>query len=172
MCKVGVAPRSLPHKQRCTHSLCINSADRYIIFSENIFLTVSVRSPVAEEIAKGSTQVLPSIGFSYQILDNFRIAATVAANIKKTDDPTISAGVGIDYGLTDTLGLVADFRYLGDLQADTTTLSFLVGVKYIFSSNGYIGIGFQGTTEGNGLGFKGYGTDFSWAVPVAFSLWF
>ena len=144
---------------------------------ENMFLTVGVRIPIEEKITKGNTQVLPSLGFSYQILDNFRIALTAAANIKKTDDPTISAGVGINYGLTDTLGLVADFRYLGDLEADKTQLSFMVGIDYNFSGNGQLGIGFQGTTEGKGFtagtGFKPYkGDSFCWAVPVKFGYWF
>ena len=144
---------------------------------ENMFLTVGVRIPIEEEITKGNTQVLPSLGFSYQILDNFRIALTAAANIKKTDDPTISAGVGINYGLTDTLGLVADFRYWGDLEADKTQLSFMVGIDYNFSGNGQLGIGFQGTTEGKGFtagtGFKPYkGDSFCWAVPVKFGYWF
>ena len=142
---------------------------------ENMFLTVGVRIPVAEEIAKGNTQVLPSLGFSYQILDNFRIALTAAADIKKTNDPTISAGVGINYGFTDTLGLVADFRYWGDLEADKTQLSFMVGIDYNFSGNGQLGIGFQGTTEGKGFsgGFDPYKSDsFCWAVPVKFGYWF
>ncbi|MDE6068737.1 MAG: hypothetical protein K2F89_07305, partial [Treponemataceae bacterium] len=142
---------------------------------ENMFLTLGVRILVAEDIKEGERQVLPSLGFSYQILDNFRIALTAAANIRKTYDPIISAGVGINYGFTDTLGLVADFRYLGDLEADKTQLSFMVGIDYNFSGNGQLGIGFQGTTEGKGFsgGFDPYkGDSFCWAVPVKFGYWF
>ena len=139
---------------------------------ENMFLTVGVRIPVEDKISDGEMQATPTLGFSYQILDNFRIALTAGAKFVKANDPTISAGVGIDYGFTDTLGLVADFRYLGDLEKDKTVLSFLVGVNYALSSNGTLGIGFQGATEGNGLGFTGHKDDFSWAVPVKFELVF
>ena len=139
---------------------------------ENMFLTVGARIPVQEKYAHDDSKALVTLGFSYQIVDNFRIALTAAANIKDSDDPSISAGVGIDYGFTDTLGLVADFRYLGDLEADKTTISFLVGLEYNFASNGKLGIGFQGATEGNGVGFAGYKTDFSWTVPIMFQIAF
>ena len=144
-----------------------------LVAVENMFLTVGVRIPVNEETANGATVALPSVGFSYQITDNFKIALTAAADLKKSADPEISAGVGINFGLTDTLSLDADFRYLGDFEAEETTLSFLVGVNYNLSSNGYIGIGFQGATNGNGLGVSAAKADsFCWSVPVAFSLWF
>ena len=144
-----------------------------LVAVDNMFLTVGVRIPVNEETADDGTVVLPSLGFSYQITDNFKIALTAAADIMKSNDPKISAGIGIGVGLTDSLSLDADFRYLGDFEAEETALSFLVGVNYNLSSNGYIGIGFQGTTNGNGLGFDAAKADaFCWAVPVAFSLWF
>ena len=144
-----------------------------LVAVDNMFLTVGVRIPVNEETAKGGTVVLPSLGFSYQVLDNLKIALTAAANIKKSNDPTISAGIGIDVGLTDALALAADFRYWGDLEKDETVLSFLVGLDYNISSNGVIGLGFQGTTNGKGLGFSAAKADaFCWAVPVKFQIAF
>ncbi|MDE5581161.1 MAG: outer membrane beta-barrel protein [Treponemataceae bacterium] len=141
---------------------------------ENMFLTVGVRIPVEDKISEGEQVVLPSLGFSYQILDNFKIALTASADIKKSKDPAISAGIGIGYGLTDTLGLTADFRYLGDLEADKSYISFLVGLDYNFASNGKLGIGFQGFTEGKGFvaGFEGKGDEFCWAVPIMFQIAF
>ena len=63
---------------------------------------------------------------------------------------------------------------LNSYDKDEGAISFLVGVTKNVSSNGYIGVGFQGATNGNGL--TGIGAnkndDFVWAVPVALSVWF
>ena len=144
-----------------------------LVAVENMFLTVGVRIPVNEKTADGEKVAVPSVGFSYQVLDNLKIALTAAAELRKSADPEISAGVGINFGLTDTLSLDADFRYCSDLEADATIISFLVGVNYNLSSNGCIGIGFQGATNGNGLGFDAGKADaFCWAVPVKFQIAF
>ena len=82
----------------------------------------------------------------------------------------------------DGLNLAADVRYKNigyGKEGDDGAISFLVGVNKSVSSNGSLGIGFQGAT--NGCGFvqsdgKGLvaneADDFVWAIPVSVSVWF
>ena len=56
-----------------------------------------------------------ALGASYQILDNLKVSASYAILLfhqpEGVDiDPMMQFGVGVDVGLTDTLGLSADFR--------------------------------------------------------------
>lgn len=120
-------------------------------------------------------------GASYQITDSFGLSVSAAAKLLKENSPTIQAGVGVNVGLTDVLGLEADVRWLGDLEASEHTISFCVGLDWAMSSNGSLGIGFQGSTNGNGF-FASAGKDsalkaaksdaFCFAVPVLFGFWF
>ena len=138
-----------------------------------------------------------ALGASYQITDNFKISANYGIQTWSKQDmglfdmkflPDHQFGVGIDVGLTDSLTLSADFRGLihGDAKVDGTkvdldndpSFSFLVGLTYNLSSNGYVGIGFQGVTGGNGFAIGGNplkaskSDSFCWAVPIAVSVAF
>ena len=78
---------------------------------------------------------------------------------------------------SDVLGLAADIRWKGDLEDNEHWISFMVGLNWAMSSNGEMGIGFQGTTNGNGFigdgGLKAAKSDaFCFAVPIRFGLWF
>ena len=148
-----------------------------LIGVENLFLTIGARVNLADKYYAGNEISKIAAGFSYQITDSFKLSASLGAFLRKEIAPGMQAGVGIDIGLTDTLGLAADVRWQGDLEAKDHYISFLVGLGWGFSSNGSIGIGFQATT--GGLGFNGEGAitaaksdAFCFAVPVTFSYWF
>lgn len=172
---------------------------------ENLYVTVGVKFPIVNSDYKDANPnyklVKVALGASYQILDNLKVSANFGMQTYKKSDteilgftfttkkkPDFQFGVGVDVGLTDTLALVADFRGLlpGGYDVDGTKIdgvdpmfSFLVGLQYNMSSNGYIGIGFQGSTNGCGLlagaesGIDAYDSDsFCWAVPIAVSVSF
>ena len=137
-----------------------------------------------------------ALGASYQITDNLKVSASygIQTYAKYDEDgmtgkkkPDHQFGVGVEVGLTDALFLDADFRGLIrggyevdmggltiDIDAGDPAFSFLLGLRYEFASNGSLGIGFQGTT--NGCGFLSGGGDsalgasktdsFCWAVPI------
>ena len=98
-------------------------------------------------------------------------------------DPMFSFGVGINLGLVEDLRLEADVRYMStesgkkedgsEYDYENDCVSFLVGVVYNIGSNGEIGIGFQGAS--NGCGFLGselrYEDKFAWAVPIRLGVW-
>ena len=164
---------------------------------ENLYLTVGAKVAIANDDFKGSDFNLLKIaaGASYQILDNLKVSANFGVQTHQTEGdakhkPDFQFGVGVDVGLTDALSLTADFRgkFLGDTEvgditvdAGDPTFSFLVGLQYNISSNGYIGIGFQGSTNSCGFLNEGWQKDimkspkadaFCWAVPIAVSCWF
>ena len=106
----------------------------------------------------------------------------------KADDPddmAFFAGAGIDFAVADGVNLAADVRFINTgcgEEGDDNSISFLVGVTKSISSNGYIGVAFQGSTNGAGLINNGCdnaiapagekGDDLVWAIPVAISCWF
>ncbi|MBD5434774.1 MAG: DUF481 domain-containing protein [Treponema sp.] len=153
---------------------------------ENLYLTVGAKISIADSDYKEKEKkddpdfgfLKVALGASYQILDNLKIAASFGVQTYEEDDPSFQFGVGLDVGLTDALTLNVDFRglFVGDRadgKSTDPTFSFLAGLQYAMSSNGYVGIGFQGTTGGTGfLGKLGYEDKFSWAVPIAVSCWF
>ena len=153
---------------------------------ENLYLTVGAKISIADSDYKEKEKkddpdfgfLKVALGASYQILDNLKIAASFGVQTYEEDDPSFQFGVGLDVGLTDALTLNVDFRglFVGDRadgKSTDPTFSFLAGLQYAMSSNGYVGIGFQGTTGGTGfLGNLGYEDKFSWAVPIAVSCWF
>ena len=156
---------------------------------ENLYLTVGAKISIANSDWKDAaivdgdfTFLKVAAGASYQILDNLKVSASLAVQTYEESDPSLQFGVGVDVGLTDALSLAADFRALfGDLGDVDPVLSFLVGLQYNVSSNGYIGIGFQGSTNGCGFLNGGWQSDtmyatksdaFCWAVPIAVSCWF
>ena len=180
---------------------------------ENLFITVGVKVSLASDKYKelgGANFAFPglivraddkpnlfntfkgAIGASYQILDNLKVSASYAIFLleskgEKLDDPAMQFGVGVDVGLTDSLGLSADFRALLPGNKIDPIFSFLVGVDWGFSSNGQLGIGFQGVIAGKtsparnatdddpmytASVFPAQQNKFSFAVPIKFSYWF
>lgn len=148
---------------------------------ENLWLTVGAKINLADKYYAGNEMAKVAAGASYQITDSFGLSVSAAALLRKEISPKIQAGVGVNVGLTDALGLEADVRWLGDLEASKHKISFCVGLNWAMSSNGSLGIGFQGTTNGNGF-FASAGKDsalkaaksdaFCFAVPVRFGFWF
>ena len=129
-----------------------------------------------------------ALGASYQINEDLKVSASGAFFTYYSDkakvDPRFQAGAGVDYNLGDGLSANADFRYLSPVKADgkkadnTDHIAFSAGVQKGFS-NGYIGVAFQGQTNGgnfatgDGAGVTGKEADkFTWAIPVALSVWF
>ena len=180
---------------------------------ENLFITVGVKVSIASDKYKelgGANFAFPgmivraddkpnlfntfkgAIGASYQILDNLKVSASYAIFLledkgKKCDDPAMQFGVGVDVGLTDSLGLSADFRALLPSSKIDPIFSFLVGVDWGFSGNGQLGIGFQGVIAGKtsparsatdddpvytASVFPAQQNKFSFAVPIKFAYWF
>ena len=147
---------------------------------ENLYLTVGAKISIANSDYKDDSFKFLKVaaGASYQILDNLKVAANFGVQTYEEDDPSFQFGVGVDVGLTDSLTLNVDFRglFIGDDAAGKSTdpsFSFMAGLQYACSSNGYVGIGFQGSTNGCGfLGKLGYEDKFCWAVPIAVSCWF
>lgn len=108
------------------------------------------------------------------------------------DDSLFSVGAGVDFTVMDGLAAVADVRYMSNnygKKGDDGAISFLVGVNKSVSSNGSLGIGFQGATNGCGLVMNdgtgiqagksytlgkdgGDGDEFVWAIPVSVSVFF
>ena len=133
---------------------------------------------------------------AYQVMPELKVSANGAIymNYDSKVNPVFDAGAGIDYDLGDGLALNADFRYRsavkydGDKLVDTTNdvadadhIAFSVGVTKNVSSNGYIGVAFQGITNSGSLGNTvitgvknddGEPKNFVWAIPVALSVWF
>ncbi|MDE5775874.1 MAG: hypothetical protein K2H67_03225 [Treponemataceae bacterium] len=181
---------------------------------ENLFVTVGVKVSLASDKYKelgGANFAFPgtvvrasdkpdlfntfkgAVGASYQILDNLKVSASYAIFLlenkgKKYDDPAMQFGVGVDVGLTDSLGLSADFRAMLPGNKVDPIYSFLVGVDWGFSGNGQLGIGFQGVIAAGEKAPARSATDddpdytasvfqarpdkFSFAVPIKFSYWF
>ena len=157
---------------------------------ENLYLTVGAKISIADSdykkgLEKDFAFLKVAAGASYQILDNLKVAASFGVQTYENNDPSFQFGVGVDVGLTDSLTLNVDFRglFIGDDAAGNSTdpsFSFMAGLQYACSSNGYVGIGFQGST--NGCGFLHDGAQsalaaskadsFCWAVPIAVSVWF
>lgn len=154
---------------------------------ENLFVTVGARFGIADKEYKADNEKIKfTAGASYQVSDAMKFTVSggyvqyqdkcVGKDSDKKDN-AFSVGAGVDYAIMDGLNAAADLRYKNigyGKEGDDGAISFLVGVTKNVSSNGYIGVGFQGATNGNGL--TGIGAnkddDFVWAVPVALSVWF
>ena len=157
-----------------------------------------------------NNQMKVALGVSYQVMPELKVSASGAfftyynTYVTKNDyginglalnkdyklDPRFQAGVGVDYDLGDGLAANADFRYLSPIKVDgekldnTDKIAFSVGVKKSVSSNGSIGVAFQGITNSGNLGpiagvpdvdnttgKKEY-KNFVWAIPVAIEVAF
>ena len=151
---------------------------------ENLYVTVGARFGIADkEMGADNEKMKFTAGASYQVSDAMKFSVSggyVLYQDKCTgkdgkDDSAFGIGAGVDYAIMDGLNAAADLRYKSNAGGDKDgAISFLVGVTKNVSSNGYVGVGFQGATNGNGLtGISANaGDDFVWAVPVALSVWF
>ena len=159
---------------------------------ENLYVTVGARFGIADkDYAPGYLKMAFTAGASYQVSDAMKFS--VDGGYKQYQDKTVGkdgdkkdneffVGAGVDYTIMDGLNLAADVRYKNigyGKDKDEGAVSFLVGVNKSVSSNGSLGIGFQGATNGCGFvqsGGKGLvaneADDFVWAIPVSVSVWF
>ena len=168
---------------------------------ENLYVTVGARFGIADKDTADGAKYLKmafTAGASYQLSDamKFSVSGGYKQYQKKVladnNDSRFFVGGGVDYALMDGLNLAADVRYMnlgyGKAGKDGA-VAFLVGVNKSVSSNGSLGIGFQGATNGCGLvaGDKaglisgksytageadGDKDQFVWAIPVSVSVWF
>ena len=162
---------------------------------ENLYVTAGFKYRLADKeywAAKASEKgakardnynMKVALGASYQVADNVKVSASGAVfmyDIEDVDvDPKFQLGAGVDVGVADGLNLTADVRYISETKVEDKGLeddavSFLIGITKNVSSNGYLGVGFQGSTNGNGFLGSGlqYEDKFAWAIPVALSVWF
>ena len=155
---------------------------------ENLYVTVGAFFGIADkEYNAWNEKIKFTAGASYQVSDAMKFSVSggyVQYQDKCTgkdgkDDSAFGIGAGVDYVIMDGLNAAADLRYKSNAGGDSDgAISFLVGVTKNVSSNGYIGVGFQGATNGNGLtgiagaNKNGKNDDFVWAVPVALQVWF
>ena len=151
---------------------------------ENLFVTVGARFGIADKEFKSDNEKMKfTAGASYQVSDAMKFSVSggyvqyqdKCTGKDRKDDSAFGIGAGVDYVIMDGLNAAADLRYKSNAGGDSDgAISFLVGVTKNVSSNGYIGVGFQGATNGNGL--TGIGAnkndDFVWAVPVVLQVSF
>ena len=166
---------------------------------ENLYVTVGARFGIADkDYAPDYLKMEFSAGASYQVSETMKFS--VDGDYKQYqdkvlaggDDSLFSVGAGVDFTVMDGLAAVADVRYMSNnygKKGDDGAISFLVGVNKSVSSNGSLGIGFQGATNGCGLVMNdgsgiqagksytlgkdgGDGDEFVWAIPVSVSVWF
>ena len=166
---------------------------------ENLYVTVGARFGIADkDYAPDYLKMAFTAGASYQVSETMKFS--VDGGYKQyqdkvlggNDDSLFFVGAGVDFTVMDGLAAVADVRYMSNnygKNGDDGAISFLVGVNKSVSSNGSLGIGFQGATNGCGLvtndgsgivAGKSYtlgkdggdGDEFVWAIPVSVSVWF
>ena len=159
---------------------------------ENLYVTVGARFGIADKDLKSDYLKMEfTAGASYQVSDAMKFS--VDGGYKQYQDKVVGkagdkkdneffVGAGVDYTIMDGLNLAADVRYKNigyGKEGDDGAISFLVGVNKSVSSNGSLGIGFQGATNGCGFvqsGGKGLvaneADDFVWAIPVSIGVWF
>ena len=166
---------------------------------ENLYVTVGARFGIADkDYAPDYLKMAFTVGASYQVSEQMKFSVdggwkqyqdkVLAGN----DDSLFFVGAGVDFNVMDGLAAVADVRYISNnygKAGDDGAISFLVGVNKSVSSNGSLGIGFQGATNGCGLvtndgsgivagqsytagEANGDSDAFVWAIPVSVSVWF
>ena len=172
---------------------------------ENLYVTVGARFGIADkDLVPGYLKMAFTAGASYQVSETMKFS--VDGGYKQYQDKCLAGnndslffvGAGVDFAVMDGLNAVADVRYISNPDSgksygkdgDEGAISFLIGVNKSVSSNGSIGIGFQGATNNCGLvtndgsgivGGKSYtageagnsdNDNFVWAIPVSVSVWF
>ncbi|WP_296014839.1 hypothetical protein [uncultured Treponema sp.] len=177
---------------------------------ENLSVTVGARFGIADkDYAPDYLKMAFTAGASYQVSEQMKFSVDggyvqyqddCVARDGELVDNVFFVGAGVDYVIMDGLSLAADVSYMSNAKSaekaydiksygkdgDEGAISFLVGVNKSVGSNGSLGIGFQGATNGCGFtwgtpGEKGDGVsglkanaadDFVWAIPVSVSVWF
>ena len=167
---------------------------------ENLYVTVGARFGIADkDYKKDYLKMAFTAGASYQVSETMKFSVDGGYKqyqdkvLAGNDDSLFSVGAGVDFTVMDGLAAVADVRYISNnygKKHDDGAISFLIGVNKSVSSNGSIGIGFQGATNNCGLvtndgsgivGGKSYtageagnsdNDNFVWAIPVSVSVWF
>ena len=144
---------------------------------ENLYVTVGARFGIADKDYRPDyIKMAFTAGASYQVSDAMKFSVD-GGYIQYQDDCTVRndeavdnvffVGAGVDYTIMDGLSLAADVRYMSNVKGintkdadavknfkgygkdyDEGAISFLVGVNKSVSSNGSLGIGFQGATNG------------------------
>ena len=139
-----------------------------------------------DKIAKEDQKMKIALAASYQVSDELKLSASGAYFMYQEEkdkggvDPRFQAGVGVDYNLGDGLAASADVRYLSKSndKDNTDHIAFSVGVTKGISSNGYMGVAFQGQTNSGTwandvIKANAEKNDkLTWCVPVAISCWF
>jgi hypothetical protein len=177
------------------NSNCTLEAEVDVLAVEGLFAGVGFQYNNIKDADKTATtdnQMKIAAGVSYQVMPELKVSASGAffTYYKTLDvkvDPRFQAGVGVDYDLGDGLAANADFRYVSPVKVDgkkadnSDHMAFSVGVTKSVSSNGYIGVAFQGQTNSGNFAnnvITGKANDdgemknFTWAIPVALSVWF
>ena len=166
---------------------------------ENLYVTVGARFGIADkDYAPDYLKMEFSAGASYQVSETMKFSVDgdykqFQEKFNKDDDSLFSVGAGVDFTVMDGLAAVADVRYMSNMYGkagDEGAIGFLVGVNKSVSSNGSLGIGFQGATNGCGFNWdngskgiisgksftageaNGDSDQFVWAIPVSVSVWF
>ena len=166
---------------------------------ENLYVTVGARFGIADkDLAPDYLKMAFTAGASYQVSEQMKFSADggyvqYQDKFNADDDSLFFVGAGVDFAVMDGLNAVADVRYMSNKYGkagDEGAISFLVGVNKSVSSNGSLGIGFQGATNGCGFTWNegkngiiagksftpgedgGKGDEFTWAIPVSVSVWF
>ena len=172
---------------------------------ENLYVTVGARFGIADKDVVAITRddhnylkMAFTAGASYQVSETMKFSVDggykqFQNKFNADDDSLFSVGAGVDFTVMDGLAAVADVRYMSNMYGkagDEGAISFLVGVNKSVSSNGSLGIGFQGATNGCGFNWdngskgiisgksftageaNGDSDQFVWAIPVSVSVWF
>ena len=174
------------------NSNCDIEAEVDVLAVENLFLGVGFRYDSRKDgktANAGEENMKIALGATYQVNDQLKVSASGAffTFYGEKIDSRFQAGAGVDYDLGDGLGVNADFRYLSKAGVDgkktdnTDHIAFSAGVVKNVSSNGCIGVAFQGQTNSGTFAntvIKGATSDegkadkFVWAIPVSISVWF
>lgn len=143
---------------------------------DGLYVCAGVVANIWDNAVADSETTKIAVGASYQINDALKVSASGVYQMYDDVDASINVGAGVDYALADGLSAVADVRALIPTEDDVDpTVSFMVGLQKNVSSNGYIGVAFQGVTNGGAFSntaVDGTEDNFAWAVPVAVSMWF
>ena len=172
-----------------SNSNCTLEAEVDVLAVENLFLGVGFQYnnlKDGDDNNAGDSKMKIALGASYQVNEDLKVSASGAffqfyGKDANKYDPRFQAGAGVDYNLGDGLSANADVRYLSAEKKDGTKtdnsdhIAFSAGIQKGFS-NGYIGVAFQGQTNGgtfaNNVITAKEADKFVWAIPVALSVWF
>ena len=143
---------------------------------EGMFLTVGGKFNITDK--SDNNDYVVALGWRYSVVEALTLFVDASAQFfgNSDSDPNAGAALGINWAFTDALNLDAEVRWLHKgAKKDSKSndgVSFLVGLNYGVSSNGVLGIGFQGQYKGEKLADMKATDDFAWAVPIKVSIWF